>query len=195
MSDGGHAPQLQPLERRTFLRFSGVTAGLGAFGAGVLGFLWPTLGEGFGATFDLGPAADILATVRADQAPLVHPSRSPVRGRVRPEPAGRRRGLRRRGGPAGRPRRTHGAPPHVSASRLSCAVVPDSQWFECPCHGSKCNRYGEWVGGPAPRGLDRFPTGVTDGVLQVDTGSLVPGRARTIRVLNQEAAGPNCVDL
>lgn len=28
--------------------------------------------------------------------------------------------------------------------------------FECPCHASKYTREGEWICGPAPRGLDRF---------------------------------------
>ena len=42
---------------------------------------------------------------------------------------------------------------------LGCRVpwCESSQWFECPCHGSKYNRVGEKQGGPAPRGLDRFP--------------------------------------
>ena len=42
---------------------------------------------------------------------------------------------------------------------LGCRVpwCKTSQWFECPCHGSQYNRVGEKKGGPAPRGLDRFP--------------------------------------
>lgn len=28
--------------------------------------------------------------------------------------------------------------------------------FECPCHGSKFTKKGEWIEGPAPRNLDRF---------------------------------------
>ena len=41
---------------------------------------------------------------------------------------------------------------------LGCRVpfCDASQWFECPCHGSKYNRVGEKTAGPAPRGLDRF---------------------------------------
>ena len=41
---------------------------------------------------------------------------------------------------------------------LGCRVpwCQTSQWFECPCHGSKYNRVGEKRGGPAPRGMDRF---------------------------------------
>ena len=41
---------------------------------------------------------------------------------------------------------------------LGCRVpwCQQSQWFECPCHGSKYNRVGEKRGGPAPRGLDHW---------------------------------------
>lgn len=36
--------------------------------------------------------------------------------------------------------------------------------FECPCHGSKFTAAGEYIIGPAPRGLDRFTlTAVTPG--------------------------------
>ena len=41
-------------------------------------------------------------------------------------------------------------------SAAACRGARRSQWFECPCHGSKYNRVGEKKGGPAPRGLDRF---------------------------------------
>ena len=82
-------------------------------------------------------------------------------------------------------------------SHLGCRVpfCTRSQWFECPCHGSKYNKWGEWVGGPAPRGLDRFPSRIDDeGNLLVDTGALLTGPARTARVLQQQAEGPACID-
>ena len=58
---------------------------------------------------------------------------------------------------------------------LGCRVpwCQSSQWFECPCHGSKYNRVGEKQGGPAPRGLDRFVLEVSGGNIIVDTGLLV----------------------
>jgi len=34
--------------------------------------------------------------------------------------------------------------------------VPTNNRFECPCHGSKYQLNGQWIEGPAPRGLDRF---------------------------------------
>ncbi len=41
---------------------------------------------------------------------------------------------------------------------LGCRVpfCQSSQWFECPCHGSKYNKAGEYRFGPAPTGLNRF---------------------------------------
>ncbi len=81
---------------------------------------------------------------------------------------------------------------------LGCRVpwCQTSQWFECPCHGSKYNKWGEWMGGPAPRGLDRFPSKVDgDGNLVVSTGTKLTGPPRTARVLQQEPEGPHCVDL
>ena len=55
---------------------------------------------------------------------------------------------------------------------LGCRVpqCQTSQWFECQCHGSQYNRNGEKKGGPAPRGLDRFPLTVSNGNVSVDTG-------------------------
>src|SRR5207244_8556666 len=64
-----------------------------------------------------------------------------------------------------------------SCVHLGCRVpfCETSQWFECPCHGSKYNRVGEKRGGPAPRGLDRFPLTISGGQMTVDTGTIVQG--------------------
>ena len=69
-----------------------------------------------------------------------------------------------------------------------------SQWFECPCHGSQYNRVGEKRGGPAPRGMDRFAMSVSaDGVLTVDTGTIIQGPPIGTNTTGQEAEGPNCI--
>ena len=68
-----------------------------------------------------------------------------------------------------------------------------SQWFECPCHGSKYNRVGEKRGGPAPRGLDRFPLEVSGGSITVDTGTIVQGPAIGTDTTGQAAEGAPCV--
>jgi cytochrome b6-f complex iron-sulfur subunit len=59
---------------------------------------------------------------------------------------------------------------------LGCRVpwCHPSQGFECPCHGSRYNRVGEYEGGPAPRNLDRFPVEITpDSRLIIDTGTII----------------------
>jgi cytochrome b6-f complex iron-sulfur subunit len=68
-----------------------------------------------------------------------------------------------------------------------------SQWFECPCHGSRYNRYGEWTRAPAPRGLDRYASFVDDGRFIVDLGNELTGPPRTARTLEQSPEGPSCV--
>ncbi|MCS7039941.1 MAG: Rieske 2Fe-2S domain-containing protein [Anaerolineae bacterium] len=57
-------------------------------------------------------------------------------------------------------------------THLGCAVpwVEEEGQFHCPCHGSRFNRVGEVIGGPAPRPLDTFPVTVRSGEVWVDTG-------------------------
>jgi cytochrome b6-f complex iron-sulfur subunit len=61
---------------------------------------------------------------------------------------------------------------------------PTNVRFECPCHGSKFERDGAYIEGPAPRGLDRFPVVITfaDGeVVTSDAdGSPIPIEGREI---------------
>ena len=78
---------------------------------------------------------------------------------------------------------------------LGCRVpwCKPSQWFECPCHGSQYNRVGEKKGGPAPRGLDRFPVTVEGGVVIVDTKTIVQGPPIGTNTTGQEAEGPHCI--
>ncbi|MCI0710040.1 MAG: ubiquinol-cytochrome c reductase iron-sulfur subunit [Chloroflexi bacterium] len=48
-------------------------------------------------------------------------------------------------------------------THLGClyAWVETAGRFECPCHGSKYERDGTWIEGPAPRSLDRFTLTIT----------------------------------
>lgn len=41
--------------------------------------------------------------------------------------------------------------------------------FNCPCHGSIYDRYGNIVAGPAPRPMDVFPVTIRDGKVYIDT--------------------------
>ena len=51
--------------------------------------------------------------------------------------------------------------------------VSGSGRFNCPCHGSIFNRFGEVKGGPAPRPLDIFPIEIDDDRVIVDTGAII----------------------
>ncbi|MFM7060860.1 MAG: ubiquinol-cytochrome c reductase iron-sulfur subunit [Actinomycetes bacterium] len=79
---------------------------------------------------------------------------------------------------------------------LGCKVpwCASSQWFECPCHGSKYNRVGEKKGGPAPRGLDHFVMAISGGGgLTIDTAIPLPGAPIGTDTTEQGAEGPPCV--
>jgi cytochrome b6-f complex iron-sulfur subunit len=45
----------------------------------------------------------------------------------------------------------------------------DKGRFNCPCHGSIYNRYGQIVAGPAPRPMDRFELAIQNGNVYVNT--------------------------
>jgi len=81
--------------------------------------------------------------------------------------------------------------PHLGCRVPSCAT---SQWFECPCHGSKYNQVGEKRGGPAPRGMDRFAVSITDdNEVIVNTAAIIQGPEIGTNTTGQEAAGPKCI--
>ena len=78
---------------------------------------------------------------------------------------------------------------------LGCRVpfCVQSQWFECPCHGSQYNQVGEKKGGPAPRGLDRFVVSVEGGTVVVDTKMVILGPPIGTNTTGQEDDGPHCI--
>ncbi len=80
---------------------------------------------------------------------------------------------------------------------LGCRVpfCESSGRFECPCHGSKYDLGGEWIEGPAPRGMDRFRLtrdGAT-GTLVADTSTVLTGPPRGANQFLTPAKGPSCV--
>lgn len=81
-----------------------------------------------------------------------------------------------------------------SCTHLGCRVpwCESSGQFECPCHGTSFNRAGDFRGGPAPRGLDRYEIAVVDGVIEVDTGSIVEGLPPGEEQINEPIRGPSC---
>ena len=182
----------QPVSRREFFRRS-LLASLGLFGAqfGVasLAFLWPSLRGGFGGLIDLGiRPEDVKAQIASDRQPFYYGA-----GRfylVEYDGDGADtvyQGLVGDGLMALYQKCVH----------LGCRVpfCEQSQWFECPCHGSKYNRAGEYRDGPAPRSMDRFKVVVQDGLLQVDTSQVIIGPPRGTDTIRQDPEGPFCINI
>ena len=169
-------------------------ASLGAFGASCLAFLWPpSAAAGFGGRIRVGRITDIIADVEAAGGFLYKPE-----GRmwITEYPIGsieKARNVYSDSELAGMEQGVialYQKCPHLGCRVPSCLT---SQWFECPCHGSQYNRVGEKRGGPAPRGMDRFVMSVQDGVLTVDTGTVLQGPAIGTNTTGQEAEGPHCI--
>jgi cytochrome b6-f complex iron-sulfur subunit len=177
---------------RAILAGSGL--GLGAFGVAALAFLWPGASAGFGGKINVGSVADANTAINAKQPyynataktyivayPKANlPAAKKVSAYTPPILAGMEAGY---------------VALYQKCVHLGCRVpwCQSSQWFECPCHGSKYNKVGEKVGGPAPRGLDRFVLEVTGGSIVVDTGNLVLGPPIGTNTINQSPEGPLCV--
>ena len=77
---------------------------------------------------------------------------------------------------------------------LGCRVpfCESSGRFECPCHGTIFDIGGEWISGPSPRGMDRYPLTLEDGVLIADTSDVVNGPDRGADAFFSPPKGPNC---
>ncbi len=184
--------------RRQFFNRSimvGLGLGAGAFGASTLAFFWPPPASGgFGGKIAVGSTSDAQAAF-AKQGPYYNATAKTymvpypksdlakakkVAAYTAPIIAGMERGY---------------VALYQRCVHLGCRVpfCSTSQWFECPCHGSKYNRVGEKQGGPAPRGLDRFTFEISGGQIVVDTGNLVLGPPIGTDTTNQSPEGPLCV--
>ena len=182
--------------RRQFLN-RGITGffivGLSGFGAACIAFLWPQLGGGFGSVISVGNVGDVITQIRDNNGFLYQPE-----GRMwlTEYPTGALEKARNVYSPGELAGMEEGVValyqkcPHLGCRVPECVT---SQWFECPCHGSQYNQVGEKKGGPAPRGLDRFPMSVSGGVLSVDTGTIIQGPPIGTNTTGQEAEGPNCI--
>lgn len=176
---------------RSIVAFMGL--GLAGFGASVLAFLWPRLGEGFGAPLQVGSITDLQAQIQANNGFLYNAEgrmwlvEYPASALTRAEqiyPPNVMEGLRE-GVLA-----LYQKCPHLGCRVPECVT---SQWFECPCHGTLYNKVGERRAGPAPRGMDRFAMSVSGGVLTVDTGTIIQGPPLGTNTTGQEPEGPSCI--
>jgi cytochrome b6-f complex iron-sulfur subunit len=167
---------------------------LAAFGLACIGFLWPQAKGGFGSKIKVGPISDILANIKASSGFAYYPA-----GRmwITAYPASALDKAKQvKSYDALIPGMEAGVVAlYQKCVHLGCRVPAclTSQWFECPCHGSKYNRVGEKKGGPAPRGLDHFLMIVESGSLTVDTGNIILGPPIGTNTTGQEAEGPHCV--
>ena len=183
----------QQLSRRGFFgRMLGLGFGVFMLDFGVLtiGFLWPSLKGGFGATITLPQTADeILAQIRETRLPFFNPN---GRFYLVPYPHTDDPGnvYVQQGVAAGGLMALYQRCVHLGCRVPYCIT---SQWFECPCHGSKYNRSGEYKLGPAPRGLDRMVMDIKGGLVTVETGNIITGPPRGTNTTGQEKEGPFCV--
>ncbi len=192
-------PETLGVARRQFLNRSIIAMfglGLSGFGAAAIGFLWPQGASGFGAKINVGRIPDIEAAIIAGGGFFYVPE-----GRMWVTEYPRTALEKAVTQYAFYPQVEQGLNAGVTALYQTCphlgCRVPEcgtSQWFECPCHGSQYNRVGEKKGGPAPRGMDRFPMEVNAAnELIVDTGQVIQGPPIGTNTTGQEAEGPNCI--
>jgi cytochrome b6-f complex iron-sulfur subunit len=197
-------PETIGVSRRQFFNRSIVLMfglGLAGFGTASLAFLWPTLRGGFGSVLKVGLIPDLLAEIRANNGFLY---KAEGRMWLTEYPNGATEKAAAAYSDAELVAMTAGHTLGLDSGiialyqkcpHLGCRVPEcfSSQWFECPCHGSKYNQVGEKRGGPAPRGMDRFAVDISGGFLTVDTGAIILGPAIGTNTTGQEAEGPNCV--
>jgi cytochrome b6-f complex iron-sulfur subunit len=185
------------LSRRDFFR-GGLLASLGVFtaqfGGATLAFLWPNLAGGFGSLITLTDTPEsIMDQIRSSRQPFYFGA-----GRFYlinyngdgDEPGGLYEGQTAEVPGSGRLMALY-----QKCAHLGCRVpfCDQSQWFECPCHGSKYNYAGEYELGPAPNGLQRFVVRVEGGQVTVDTGNPTAGPPRGVDTIRQPPEGPFCV--
>ncbi len=63
----------------------------------------------------------------------------------------------------------------IKCTHLGCMVQPDTKTkgYNCPCHASKFNKYGEVLSPPATRALDILPITIKNGEIKVDVNNPV----------------------
>jgi cytochrome b6-f complex iron-sulfur subunit len=188
-------PEVLAVTRRQFFNRGIVGlfgAGLATFGVANIAFLWPSLSGGFGSKIKAGKLDDILAQITDKREPFYVPEGRFYINSYPKEDVDKAKKIYAAGVLVGMESGVVAL--YQKCVHLGCRVpwCKSSQWFECPCHGSKYNRVGEKKGGPAPRGLDRFAVSVEGGQVFVDTKQVVQGPPIGTNTTGQEAEGPHC---
>lgn len=165
----------------------------GAFGASLIAFLWPSAAGGFGGKVQVDTSkSDIEELFTAKKEPFYVPE---ARAYLQPYPEDNVKDAVKIYNPAivkGMEQGLIGL--YQKCVHLGCKVpwCQSSQWFECPCHGSKYNRVGEHRSGPAPRGLDSFALSISGESITIDTGIVYIGAPIGTDTTGQGAEGPPC---
>lgn len=205
---GGEVVEYEPVDeeeigvsRRQFLNrgiLIAVGFGVAGFAPAMLAFLWPLQGlGGFGGTVNIGKLADILGAIDAQQKPFYAAQARTYVVRYPKDNSAALAAAKKVYKPAVYKDMSELGivALYQRCVHLGCRVpfCPTSQWFECPCHGSKYNRVGEKKAGPAPRGLDRFYATQAGDSIIVDTGTIYLGPPIGTNTTQQNAEGPLCV--
>jgi cytochrome b6-f complex iron-sulfur subunit len=178
--------------RRDFLRTAYLVAILGSvasFTGASLFFLWPTKRGGFGSIVTVGSVDEVTAAIKEGSGHYPYPA-----ARMYLVPYDRKLDVNQNYLEITQ----NGTAPFMALYQkcvhLGCRVpwCDTSHWFECPCHGSRYNRWGEYQFGPAPRCLDRFAVTIVDGNVVVDTSNIFTGPPRQAGSLQQPPEGPHC---
>ena len=152
----GPTPPVDPVSRRKLLRWVGWTSMLvivGQLAGAFLPFFWPRKVGAFGGTVSAGNVSDYqVGEVRRITEGKFFISRVPEGFLALWQKC-----------------------PHLGCSvpwaandRSEDSVAPTGR-FNCPCHGSIYDRYGQIITGPAPRPMDMFPLSIRDGRIAVET--------------------------
>jgi cytochrome b6-f complex iron-sulfur subunit len=158
------------LDRRTFLT-KGWKAGVGLLAAAGLWTSWdllrPRIGAGFAARIKTVPP-DAVPANTVLEIPEARAYLTKINGEV--------------------------VAISEKCTHLGCRVpfCDSSGQFECPCHGSVFNRAGDYLTGPAPRGMDQYKVEIVDGVVEIDTGDTISGSSPGTETINEPALGPAC---
>ena len=178
----------QRFARRHFLRRSVLAVGglsAVASGAGALYMLYPTLSGQFGSTLDLGSKASFPAATpdafRLNTAGvffaetartfIVHLARETtflLTGSTLEDQLADEQFTRESDG-------SYWLALYWRCVHLGTPVAfrDDCASFKCPSHGARFHCDGEYLSGPAPRNMDRFPLSLRADHVLVDTGNLL----------------------
>ena len=170
--------------RNTWLASMGLS--LGGFGAASLGFLWPTLRGGFGSRVELGNYEDLKRELQTLPGNMKYFSeaRSYLLLYDGQDTGGVYKGFTA----------DNLIATYQKCAHLGCRVpyCESSKWLECPCHGSRYNKAGEYKFGPAPKGLSHFPIEISSGTVFVNTAAPGGEAPRGLDTISQEPEGPHC---